>query len=254
MSFDFNSSDGFVWRALIIDDSASDRLSLKQMLKEHPEIQIIGEAQTLTEAAELCETLKPDLIFLDIQLQNSSGFDLLTKISTLPAIIFVTAYPQFAVRAFEIHAVDYLVKPVYAERLALTVSRLHSQIPLRSSEDSQKPFQQDITILPISRNFHVVPTRQISCLRADANYSIVTLSNGKEHLIYRSLQQWEAFLPLNIFFRLNRSLIIAPAHLEKTKIIDRDNAQLFITGVTIPLEIGRTTLTRLKKIFGTIQS
>jgi two-component system, LytTR family, response regulator len=112
---------------IIIDDERLARKELRQLLSNYTEIQIIGEAATIFSASQIIETMKPELIFLDINLRGASGFDLLNVIDPpIPQVIFVTAYDEFAIRAFEINALDYLLKPVSPERLAQAINRISS--------------------------------------------------------------------------------------------------------------------------------
>ena len=111
-------------RVALVDDEPPARERLATLLADHPRVRIIGEAGDVPEAARLCAELRPDLIFLDIQMQRASGFELLPLLTTNPSIIFVTAFDRFAVRAFEVNALDYLLKPVHPDRLAMALERI----------------------------------------------------------------------------------------------------------------------------------
>ena len=105
-------------KAIIIDDERLARNELKKLLQEFPEVEVIGEAANANEGIEKIESLNPDLVFLDIQMPGKSGFDMLTQIERAPHVIFVTAYDEYALKAFEVNALDYLMKPVEPKRLA----------------------------------------------------------------------------------------------------------------------------------------
>jgi len=111
-------------RALLVDDEAPARKVLEQLLSLHPNVRVIGEANSVANAADLCRDLQPNLVFLDIQLNDEIGFDLLPKLRPVPAVIFVTAHAEFAIRAFEVNAVDYLLKPINPQRLASALERI----------------------------------------------------------------------------------------------------------------------------------
>src|SRR5690606_4103646 len=111
-------------RALIIDDERLARNELRRLLGQHPEIEIVGEAQNAREARRAIDDLEPDLLFLDVQMPGENGFELLASLEAVPLVVFTTAYDEYALRAFEVSALDYLVKPVDPDRLARTVTRL----------------------------------------------------------------------------------------------------------------------------------
>jgi two-component system LytT family response regulator len=115
-------------QAILVDDEKLAREGLKNLLKEFPEVQIIGEASNADEALELIDKLKPQLVFLDVQMPEKTGFDLLEDLIETPAIIFTTAYDEYALKAFEVNALDYLLKPVIKERLAEAVQKAKKQI------------------------------------------------------------------------------------------------------------------------------
>jgi len=234
-----------IWRTLIIDDEPPARKHLRRLLAEHSQIEIVGEASSTAEAAELCDKLQPGLLFLDVQMPRATGFDLLPKLHPVPKIVFVTAHEEFALRAFEVNAIDYLMKPVFADRLALALKRvLHSSGMDLGGDD---PLEAgDAIFLQNGRTLRMVPLRQIICIMADGNYSTVALSDGKEFLIYRTLNQWERRLPNSLFVRLDRSIVVNLTHLLEIKIIDRDAGQMRLTGRTEPVLLGRTAINRVR--------
>jgi two-component system, LytTR family, response regulator len=111
-------------KALIVDDERLARNELRRLLRRHPEIEIVGEAANAPQARKALEDLEPDLLFLDVQMPGETGFDLLASLDSVPLVVFTTAYDEHALRAFEVNALDYLVKPIEPRRLASTVSRL----------------------------------------------------------------------------------------------------------------------------------
>jgi two-component system LytT family response regulator len=233
------------WRALIIDDEPPARKHLRRLLAEHPQIEVIGEAASVAEASEICERMRPGLLFLDVQMPRATGFDLLPKLNPVPKIVFVTAHEEFALRAFEVNAVDYLMKPVFADRLALALKRVLNGSGLDPGADD--PLEAgDSIFLQDGRTLRMVPLREIICIMAEGNYSTVVLSDGKEFLIYRTLNQWERRLPNSLFVRLDRSILINLTHLLEVKIIDRDAAQMRLAGRKEPVPLGRTAINRMR--------
>lgn len=191
-------------RALIVEDEDDAREFLRGLLKAHPEIEIVGEAQSVTEAIEIFNAQKPNLIFLDVQMPKRDGFSLLPELKPVPNIIFVTAYDAFAVKAFEVNAVDFLHKPISADRLALALSRLDSRPPRKA-----KPFAPDDRIFLYSDlEVRVVLATDITHIEAEQNYCRVHLANHEPMLVRRTMAEWKHLLPEKYFIRVNRSTLI----------------------------------------------
>jgi len=191
-------------KAMIIDDEPLARRELGRLLLEFPWVEIVGEAGQIVEAAEKIETLTPELLFLDIQMPGGSGFDLLARLEHLPQVIFTTAHSEHAVRAFEVNALDYLLKPVEPERLAAALTRIkragEAQAPLAGAPLEQL-FVRD------GPRCWFIPLREVRLLIADGNY--VRLLWGKlQPLLGRPLTLLEQRLDPKHFFRANRSQII----------------------------------------------
>jgi len=204
-------------RALIIDDERLARSELRRLLSQHPEIEIVGEAQNATEARKAIDDLEPDLLFLDVQMPGETGFDLLASLESVPLVIFTTAYDDYALRAFEVSALDYLVKPIDPKRLATTVERLlvawRAGSPDRPSEEAATD-RGTARLSPHDRIFvtegersWLVELATIRLFETEGNYTRVFFGQEKP-LINRSLNQLEARLDERVFFRANRSQII----------------------------------------------
>lgn len=226
---------------------------LARQLAGHPELVVVGEAASVADAAELCGKLQPDLLFLDVEMPGLSGFELLPMLRQLPGIIFMADEDLHAVRAIEVGAVDFLLKPLALERLQVALARLRGRIPDARAHPAPRPlYMVDIMVVPLHRSYRIVPTRHIVSLRADANYSILNLSDGKELYVYRALNQWEDHLPPQAFLRVDRSLIIAPAHIRALEVEKREVADLYLTGLESPIRIGRTAIGRIRDYFGAL--
>lgn len=192
--------------ALLIDDEPLARRELHRLLQAHPHLKVVGEADTLNSARERLGTMDYDLVFLDIQLRGGTGFELLEFIPPQARIIFVTAYDRFAVRAFEVNALDYLLKPVTAERLAES---------LRRGEESEEPpipaphlGIDDRVLVKSGSATRFVPVAHIVAIGSCENYTELQLQDGQKLLTLRTLKSWESALPESLFVRIHRQTIV----------------------------------------------
>jgi two-component system LytT family response regulator len=191
-------------KALIVDDEPLARRELRRLLGEFAWIEIVGEAANVTEALEQTERLVPDVLFLDIHMPGGSGFDLLSQLDHLPEVIFTTAYDQHAVRAFEVNALDYLLKPVEPERLAAALGKLSSS--RAGSPPTPVDVLERIFVRDGSRCWFV-PLQEVRLISSEGNYA--RLSWGTLNpMLARPLSALEQRLDPRRFFRANRSQII----------------------------------------------
>jgi two-component system LytT family response regulator len=203
-------------KALIVDDEPLARRELRRLLAEFPWIEIVGEAGDANEAAARIEAVSPELIFLDIQMPGGSGFDLLARLDHVPNVIFTTAYDHHAVRAFEVNALDYLLKPIEPQRLAAALTRVRSMpedrgVELQPSDILERLFVRD------GDRCWFVPLRDVCMLLAEGNY--VRLFWGQERpLLGRPLQSLEQRLDPKRFFRANRKQIINVDFIENVEL------------------------------------
>ena len=190
-------------KALIVDDEPLARRELRRLLAAHRSIQIVGEAGDIDEARECIESLAPEVVFLDIQMPGGTGFDLLTRLDRVPRIIFTTAYDRYAVTAFEVNALDYLLKPIESERLAAALDKLQAAAGQEAHKDS--PLEQ--LFVRDGPRCWFIPVRDVSVFSAEGNY--VRIQWGQERpLLGRSLAALESRLDPQRFFRANRQQII----------------------------------------------
>lgn len=191
-------------RTLLVDDEPLARTALRELLAAHSEIEIVGEAGSAVEALALYRKFQPDLLFLDVQLPKKDAFALLPDLVPVPDIIFVTAYGCFAVKAFEVNAVDYLMKPILPERLTLALARLE-----KPAIREAKPFSNDMPIfLYANREMRVVTAMEITNIKAEYNYSRVHLVTHKPMMVLRKISEWKRLLPPEFFLRIDRSNIL----------------------------------------------
>ena len=197
-------------KAIIIDDERLARQELKNLLAAYPEIQIVGEAANAEQAAVEIEKLNPDVIFLDIQMPGKNGFELLEEISGVPEVVFVTAYDEYAIRAFEVNALDYLLKPVQPARLAETVKKIFNKESIEQSEINPPTYllsDKDQVFVKDGDKCWFVKLSDVRLLESEGNYVRVHFDKNRP-LILRSLNNLEARLDTRTFFRASRKFII----------------------------------------------
>jgi two-component system LytT family response regulator len=193
-------------KALIIDDERLARAEVRRLLDDFDWVKVVGEAENAEQALALIQAQQPDLLFLDVQMPDKTGFELIEEIrGEMPRIIFTTAYDEFALRAFEVNALDYLMKPITPDRFAAALSRVREepvapedQSPLRSSD---QVFVRD------GERCWFIPVSKIRLLESEGNYTRVRFEN-QSPLIYRSLSTLEQRLPADDFFRINRQQVV----------------------------------------------
>ena len=202
------------WKVIIIDDEQLARQRLIRLIKPHNEIELIAEAANGLEGLNLIEKLKPNLIFLDIEMPALNGFEMLSKLSQQPKVVFTTAYNQYAIKAFEENSIDYLLKPIEVERLEITLNKLkqHSaEIKQISFESLFMQFQPKIAIktltVKIGDKILLIKLNDITFIEADDRYVFIHTMEGKKHLTEYTLSALEEKLP-DEFMRISRSTIL----------------------------------------------
>lgn len=203
-------------KVILIDDERLARSELKRLLQEFPDVEIIGEAANANEAVEKIETLNPDLIFLDIQMPGKSGFDLLTELEKTPHVIFVTAYDEYALKAFEVNALDYLMKPVEPRRLADAILKVKQkdEEDLLTYNNRGMLGEHDQVFVKDGERCWFVKLSEVRLFESVGNYAKVFFGNNKP-LILKSLNALEERLDEKVFFRANRKHIINLRMIEK---------------------------------------
>jgi len=198
-------------KAIIIDDERLARNELKKLLQEFPEVEVVGEAANANEGIDKIESLSPDLVFLDIQMPGKTGFDMLTELERAPHVIFVTAYDEFALKAFEVNALDYLMKPVEPKRLADALMKV-------KQKDEEEDFsssnirtgllgEHDQVFVKDGERCWFVKLSEVRLFESVGNYAKVFFATNKP-LILKSLNSLEERLDDKVFFRANRKHIV----------------------------------------------
>jgi len=194
-------------KTLIVDDEPLARRELRRLLAEFPSIDIVGEAANAREGAPLVERLLPELLFLDIQMPDGSGFDLLSQLDHVPLVVFTTAYDQHAVQAFKVNALDYLLKPIEPERLAAAVARAQASGARTAGSPPVITHALERLFVRDRDRCWFVPLREVMMFTSEGNYVRISWDKGRP-LLGRPLSSLEPRLDPQRFFRANRRQII----------------------------------------------
>jgi len=200
-------------KAIIIDDERLARNELKKLLMDFPEIEVVAEGANANEGLEKIETMNPDLVFLDIQMPGKTGFDMLAELDKAPHVIFTTAYDEYALKAFEVNALDYLLKPVEPKRLADAIQKLHIQeekeqiVSNGISINREMLHEDDQVFVKDGERCWFVKLGEIRLFESVGNYAKVFFGPNKP-LILKSLNSLEERLDQKMFFRANRKHIV----------------------------------------------
>lgn len=229
-------------RALIIEDNPGARAELRELLSHHANITIIGEAPTVGRARTLLTLDDYDLVFLDIELRGGNGFDLVSHVRPEARIIFVTAFNDYAIRAFDVNALDYLLKPVDPDRLTQSLARLKTD-PIEATSPSQ---DDDLIHLRTDAGSTFVSAPDITLVRSDQNYTHVHLADGTRHFIRRSLKSWEAQLAPTIVRRVARDALVNLRHVTRSTPLSDRSAELHVDGYGDPIAVTPTHWSSIK--------
>ena len=241
------------YTALLVDDEELARHVLRELLQTHPEIHILAECSNGFEAVKAATEHKPDLIFLDVQMPKLTGFDVLELIETQVAVIFVTAYDQYAMRAFEVHAVDYLLKPIGRERFEAAVERAKNRVgekrpPAPQLAAAARPPRQFLDRLVVKDGTRVtlIPVAKLDYVEAQDDY-VALASQGKKHLKQQTIASVEAGLDPARFVRVHRSYIVNFERVVRIEPYGKDSRLAILTDGT-RLPVSRTGYARLKSL------
>ena len=242
-------------RTVLVEDETPARELLKHYLKDYPDVEVIAECADGFSGLKTITELKPDLVFLDIQMPRLTGFEMIEVMTEKPAIIFTTAYDQFAIKAFEMNALDYLLKPFPQERLKNAMKKVIDK--LGKSEAEEKPAQQLIEKLPqpssplnrvVTRKgnaINIIPVEQIRFVQAEDDYVMIYHIEGKS-LKQQTMKYYEDNLPKDDFVRIHRSYIVKVAEIKKLEPYTKDNYVAVLNGGE-KLPVSRTGYRLLKE-------
>jgi two-component system LytT family response regulator len=223
---------------LIIDDERLARLNLRKKLNTYSEIEVIGEASGIESGIKAIRDLNPDLLFLDIKLSDGTGFDLLNRAEFKGKVIFQTAYDEYACRAFEINAIDYLLKPISKERLNKVIENLINSENEKSIENTQKFRYDDRLMIEQKKNIHFIKVENIICIKAEREYTSLFEKGGKDYLVLKSIGDWQKKLPDEHFARVHRNSIINFNFIERSERLG-NTAKIFLVSIPEPISISR---------------
>jgi two-component system LytT family response regulator len=236
-------------RVLIVDDEHLARQAMRRLLASHPDVEIVGEAHGVSDALREIERTQPQLVFLDIELGGADGFDLLAGLEAPPVVVFVTAYAEYAVEAFAVNAVDYLLKPVDPERLAESLKRAGRELARAEPAVGASSGGSVIAFKTPKRTVLAKPA-EIVALRADGDFTHVFVADRTALMIWRTLSHFENLLPSPPFLRLGRSLIVNRDRLRTIETPSRETARLMLDGMDEPVMLGRAAAARLREALG----
>ena len=238
-------------KTVIVDDEELARKMLLEFLASHPEIEIVGECANGFEAVKAVTELNPDLIFLDIQMPKLNGFEVLELIGTDRAIVFVTAFDEYALRAFEIHAVDYLLKPFAAERFETALQRVKQRlggkvpVPIELATSARPPAQYlERLVVKDGTRVYVIPVAKLDFAEAQDDY-VALSTEGKKHLKQQTISSLETALDPQRFLRIHRSYIVNLERVTKIEPYSKDN-YVVVLGSGQQLPVSRSGYARLR--------
>ena len=241
-------------RVVVVDDEELARALLRELLAAHPDVDIVAECANGFEAVKAVNELEPDLLLLDVQMPKLDGFDVLELIDGDIPVIFVTAYDRFAIRAFDVHAVDYLLKPFGTERLAEALARARERIRSR-----EKPRTREVVSAaradrtPLGRilirdraDVHVIPVEKIDYIESQDDY-VAVRSGGRSYLKEQTLSELETLLDRSRFVRIHRRYLLNLSRLAKIEMSITESRMAILTDGT-ELPISRTGYARLREL------
>ncbi|MEM7154320.1 MAG: LytTR family DNA-binding domain-containing protein [Myxococcota bacterium] len=224
------------YRALLVDDERLARRRLAKLLGRHPEIEVAAEAEDVAGAVtELQADPSLNLVFLDIQMPGGSGFELFSRTRVQASVVFVTAFDEHALRAFEVNALDYLLKPVDPAHLQRAVARLPPP-----GKAATRPPLDDRICLPLGTGARFVEPEDIACIRAEGDYSEVCLRSGERELVRVTMRQWEQQLSAERFSRVHRSVIVGVHAVRRLGAGAGSSYLVEVEGVNEPLPVSRS--------------
>jgi two-component system LytT family response regulator len=238
-------------KAIIIDDEPFVRDDLRHMLASHKEIEVAAEAGTIAGAKQKLAAGSFQVVFLDIQLRGGTGFDLVPFIDPSTDIIFITAHDEFAVRAFEVNALDYLLKPVTAGRLAESLARLKpNSMPEQAGLAKPAGFKSgDSVLIRTDSGRLFVRLDEIAAITAiGGNYAAIYLESGQKLLSRKTLKEWETMLPASLFARIHRASIINTGFLERVAYAKDGSCEVHLAGQRQTFGVSRRMVSSLKNM------
>ena len=234
--------------AIIVDDERPARKELIFLLKDIPGVVVQADVDNIRDAIALICTEKPDLVFLDIQLAGENGFDLLKKIPVTFKVIFVTAYDEYAIKAFEANAIDYLLKPVDPKLLKIALKRI-MDVSTTNNDDAKKfDYNDSVYVKQSNCTARFIEINSIIAISSIENHSKIETLDGNTYIILKTLKQWESELPETFFIRINSTTIVNLKFINKVETYSKTYHQVLMKHIETPFEVSRKCFKRLKKV------
>jgi two-component system, LytTR family, response regulator len=243
-----------MFKVLIVDDEPLATEIVKEYLADYPQFEIIKVCHDGFEGLKALQTSKPDLMFLDVQMPKLNGFELLELVEDAPAVIFTTAFDQYALKAFDTHAVDYLLKPFSKARFAKSIEKflqLEQTVALKEMLESEERTHQEAAqrvVLKVKNEIKIIPVPEIKYLEANDDYVNIFTKDGK-FLKNKTLSYFEKSLPPDSFVRVHRSYMVNIAEITKIEPYEKEGYLLKLRGgETVP--VSKTGYPKLKSVLG----
>jgi two-component system LytT family response regulator len=241
-------------KTILIDDEPLARSLLEELLESEKDIEIVASCNDGFEGMKAIQEHQPDLIFLDIQMPKITGFELLELLDNPPKVIFTTAYDEYALKAFEVNALDYLLKPINIDRLKKSLEKVREQAkqPTQSAladvRNLQLPEQSQRIVVKDGGHIKIIPLPEVLYIEAADDYVKITTSD-KYYLKHQRMAHFEAQLPGHQFVRVHRSYIVNVQHIHKVELYEKENYCVILrNGAKIP--VSRSGYTKLKSVLG----
>jgi two-component system LytT family response regulator len=236
-------------KALVVDDERLARKELILMLKDFENIIVVSEADSVNSALVEIQKHNPDVIFLDIQMPGKSGFDMLESTDIKAKVIFVTAFDEFAIRAFEVNALDYLLKPINPERLQIALERVEkNELEIESKYNTLN--YDDHLLLNVNSKLKFIKINSIVSITSAGDYSNIICVDGKKGLTLKTMKEWEIRLPTSNFCRIHRSNIVNLNFIESLEEWFNNSYKVYLKNIAEPLIMSRRYVSNLKSKMG----
>lgn len=241
-------------KTILIDDEPLARSLLEELLEDEKDIEIVASCNDGFEGMKAIQEHQPDLIFLDIQMPKITGFELLELLDNPPKVIFTTAYDEYALKAFEVNALDYLLKPISLERLQKALEKVRSQIkqPEEAQQTDMKglqlPEQSQRIVVKDGGHIKIIPLPEVLYIEAADDYVKVTTAD-KYYLKHQRMAHFEAQLPTHQFVRVHRSYIVNVQHIHKVELYEKENYCVILRN-NAKIPVSRSGYSKLKAVLG----
>jgi two-component system LytT family response regulator len=234
------------YRALLVDDERLARKQLRTMLADFPEVKVVAEAAAVSEALAATQMHRPDVVFLDIQMPGASGFDFLESAEGPFSTIFVTAHDRFALRAFEVNGLDYLLKPIESERLRQAIHRLSLKNEA-AAPTVPRLESSDYLFVTSSSAARFIQIKRIQYVLAAGPYSEIFMDDGSKWMMLRSVKEWQIRLPQGQFARIHRSTIVNLDFIDRIELLPNYSYRVLLRESKGTLSMSRRSALILKE-------